>query len=252
MSSASEPPTSGATANPSGAQPPLDTNGLPNPSDRPWWKRWWVIALAPIVLVAVITNLADNGDSAEPQAEPSITTEEPASEADTADGADAEPAGHELDAPDVVGMTLDEARTLLDGFEVEEIDGSGKDRSVWNASNWTVTDQTVDGTAVTLHIINERDNEDSTPAPSTSEGLTATYAQAACDRFADQEFVYGVKMHWITGRLAEEYLADEDQWFLKVEATVTNAFGAKQSGVNVECYVTGTNERPEVVDFIYY
>lgn len=84
----------------------------------------------------------------------------------------------------------------------------------------------------------------------TDAGLTGTYAQAACDMYAQREFPYGVKVHWIVGKLAEEVRTDEI--FMKVEATVTNQYGAKMKGVNLECYVSGTNDNPKVTDFLYY
>ena len=82
-----------------------------------------------------------------------------------------------------------------------------------------------------------------------STGLTVTYAMAACNERGDQEFRYGYKPHWVLGLLAERI--QNDQWFLKVQADVTNAYNATAS-VNVECYVTGTNEAPTVVEFFTY
>lgn len=84
----------------------------------------------------------------------------------------------------------------------------------------------------------------------TDSGLEGLYAQTACDLYAKRAFPYGVKMHWIVGKLAEDIRADEV--FMKVEATVTNQYGAKLKGVNVECYVSGTNDNPKVTDFLYY
>ena len=82
-----------------------------------------------------------------------------------------------------------------------------------------------------------------------STGLTITYAMAACNERGDQEFRYGYKPHWVLGLLAERI--QDDQWFLKVEADVTNASNATAL-MNVECYVAGTNESPTVVNFLAY
>lgn len=84
----------------------------------------------------------------------------------------------------------------------------------------------------------------------TSTGLEALYAQSACETYAKDTFPFGVKMHWVVGKLAERI--ENDQWFLKVEATVTNAYGAKEKGVNVECFVGGTNDKPVVNEFNAY
>jgi len=87
------------------------------------------------------------------------------------------------------------------------------------------------------------------PANTTSSGLSPTWAQAACDRQGKAEFPYGFRGHWILGKLAEEIV--DDRWFLKVEATVKNEFGAERR-MNVECFVEGTNEAPVVETFLAY
>ena len=46
--------------------------------------------------------------------------------------------------------------------------------------------------------------------------------------------------------------SDENTWFYKATADVTNAFGAKQKGLTYECSVTGTTDAPQVVDFNVY
>lgn len=83
----------------------------------------------------------------------------------------------------------------------------------------------------------------------TSSGLTASPAQAACNRRGGDEFPFGFRGHWIVGKLAEEIV--DDRWFLKVEATVTNQFGAKRR-VNVECFVGGRDDAPVVETFLAY
>lgn len=92
--------------------------------------------------------------------------------------------------------------------------------------------------------------EAAAPPKATTLGLEALEAQTACTKYAKEQFPFGVKMHWVLGQLAEEIQGD--QWFLKVEATVTNAYGAKEKGVNVECLVAGTNEVAIVTAFNAY
>src|SRR5699024_9037324 len=92
-------------------------------------------------------------------------------------------------------------------------------------------------------------NKEEDQRQTTNEGLGPTSAQATCDIFAKQEFIYGGKLHWITGKLAEDIR--EDEIFLKVTATVTNEYGTKMKGVNVECYVSGTDSNPQITDFLY-
>jgi hypothetical protein len=88
------------------------------------------------------------------------------------------------------------------------------------------------------------------PIDATSGGLTATTAQVACDNYANQQFPYGYRPHWIVGVLAEEI--QNDRWFLKVEADITDEYGAKAKGVNVECFVSGTAGAPVVDEFNAY
>lgn len=94
------------------------------------------------------------------------------------------------------------------------------------------------------------DNKGATERTATDQGLTGTYAQGACEMHASQVFVYGYTLHWIVGKLAEKVRPDEI--FLKVQATVKNEYGTKVKGINVECYVSGTNDSPVVTDFLFY
>lgn len=109
-----------------------------------------------------------------------------------------------------------------------------------------------------ISVVNACSGEDTTPASSTdqasavettSTGLGGTAAQAACDYHAQQEFPYGVDAHWVLGKIAERI--EDDTFFFKVEAEVTNSYNATQS-VNIECRVSGTNDNPRVVEFIAY
>jgi hypothetical protein len=168
-----------------------------------------------------------------------------------------EPSGTEI--PSVVGMAGDEAQEALRdaGFKVEW--DAGED-DVWMASNWTVDGQdpaagerAEDGATITLAVSKPAAPEPTAaPAPaeaSTSTGLTETYAISACQQYGDANFTYGWDAHWVLGKLANEIQAD--QWFLKVEADVTNAYGA-DAAMNVECFVSGTNDAPIVTAFNAY
>jgi PASTA domain len=158
---------------------------------------------------------------------------------------------------DVTGMAGDEARDELtaDGFKVEFSTPDGD--SVWKASNWTVDSQdpaagtaVKEGATITLNVSKPAAAEvPAAPVPATTAGLTGTYAQAACDQYGEQQFPYGFKGHWVLGKLAEEI--QNDQWFFKIEATVTNEFDADRD-YNVECFVSGTNDAPIVTAFNAY
>jgi hypothetical protein len=71
--------------------------------------------------------------------------------------------------PDLVGMALPEAREAAEEnrFELDEIDGSGRDRAIFSPGNWTVIEQTPAAgsmadrrSSVTVQLINVRDVED--------------------------------------------------------------------------------------------
>jgi PASTA domain len=159
--------------------------------------------------------------------------------------------------PDVTGMPGDQARDQLTaaGFTVELTAADGS--SVWKASNWSVDSQAPAAGAeleagATVMLTVSKPAAVEVPAAAvlaTSTGLTGTYAQAACDWYGEQQFPYGFKGHWILGKLAEEI--QNDQWFFKIEATVTNEYKAKRD-YNVECFVTGTNDAPVVTTFNAY
>lgn len=83
-------------------------------------------------------------------------------------------------------------------------------------------------------------------------GLHASTAQAACDMAAEDEFIFGVRMHWWTGLLAEKVDNETGGWWLKVEATPRNAYGTEIHGVNIECHVSGPDNAPVVTELLAY
>lgn len=174
--------------------------------------------------------------------------------------------------PDVVGMTASDAQTelLSAGYTATVTDEDGK---ISVDSTLTVLSQDPaagaevkphSGTPVKLTVPT---TDKPAPAPAETETAESEPSQTeqattgglkddgtgwtACDQRGEQEFPYGFDAHWVLGLLATEYHADTDEWYFKVEADVTNENGAEQT-INVECYVTGTEEAPVVTDFIAY
>lgn len=80
--------------------------------------------------------------------------------------------------------------------------------------------------------------------------LDPAYAWEAVERYGSSLYPYGFKLHWVIGKLAEEP-EDENTWYLKAEATVTNAFNADVK-LNCEARVTGTTDNPQIVSFDVY
>lgn len=73
----------------------------------------------------------------------------------------------------------------------------------------------------------------------------------ACDQHGDQQFPYGYKAHWILGSLANELDTENDEWYFKFTADVTNEYNATRE-TTIECHVTGSNEAPQIVSFLVY
>lgn len=83
-----------------------------------------------------------------------------------------------ISVPDVVGMALPDARAAIDdaGFEIEEVDASGGNRSVWSTGNWSVVGQqpaagseAARGDTVTVRIENVRDAAEPEPQETVPE-----------------------------------------------------------------------------------
>lgn len=202
--------------------------------------------IASLLTTSLVLGGLGSSDNAAPA--PTVTTEVEAvaSEQPTADAVAAA-------APVVSTIGLDgaTAKDTLEAAGYVVAFDAGDDRVVM-PSNWTVDSYTPTeaepGATITLTV----SKTPAPPAEATSTGLTATYAQSACTQAIDAEFPYGADQHWILGKLAEEMQADTDRWYFKITVDVTNAYGATQDDVNVECYVTGTNEAPSVDELVYY
>ena len=173
------------------------------------------------------------------------------------------------EVPDVTSMAGDEAQDAIEeaGFEIEFDAG---DDSVWMASNWTVMSQdpaagskAEDGALVTLVVgkpaaeeTEPEPEEEVVPAPApapvveaTSMGLTGSTAQDTCDLAGEIQFPYGYDPHWFVGLITAEIV--NDQWFFKVETSVTNEYDAERDVV-IECTVSGSEDVPALASYIFY
>lgn len=217
------------------------------PSKSPIWKNKWAWLVAALVVLGIIITIG-------------TLTEEP----DSAPDAAGTPAAEDLSAvPDVAGMPADEARDAIsDAGFIARLDGG--EEVVVNASNWDAVDTTPAagaeikaGETVTINVVRaeerlaeEREATQRAAEERANGPIGATEAQGFCSLYAEEQLPYGVDMHWIMGKLAEE--ETENGWFLKVEADVTNEYGAEQSGMNIECHVSGTNNAPVMDEFLVY
>lgn len=125
-------------------------------------------------------------------------------------------------------------------------------------SEWIVTDiQAIDPVSKTAEVyINNQNNIARLNAANSardalSKKLDKYNAQEAVNRYAQSQFPYGFKAHWIIGLITDDAI-DENTWFFKVSCDVTNMYGAKQKDLICEAYVTGTDENPVVTSFNVY
>ncbi len=82
------------------------------------------------------------------------------------------------------------------------------------------------------------------------ENFDPSVAVGTLEMYGKQMYPYGFSLHMMTGRLAETAV-DENTWFLKYKASVTDAFGNEQE-VTCEAKVKGPESSPSVYDFYVY
>jgi hypothetical protein len=184
-------------------------------------------------------------------------------------------AAEPITVPDVGGMTGTEATNTLEnaGFEVELEADRG---FVLDASNWEVVsqlpdagDDAADGDTITLSVSKPEAEVEPTPTPAPSaapttepapvappapaapaepEALTRGMATTVCDRMGKENAPYGWDADFLLDGTA---LEQNGGWFLKAGVDVTNAYDA-EGRFTVECFVTGTEDAPNIEAFNVY
>lgn len=112
-----------------------------------------------------------------------------------------------------------------------------------------VSKQKNDGKTVTLSIeyksVIDAENKQSAMEEKLEEKLNVASALTACEQYGGRN--YGnFKIHTILGQIAQN-ASDENTWFLKYSV---DAGGF--TDLNMECYVTGTTDNPQVTSFVVY
>ncbi|WP_449282214.1 PASTA domain-containing protein [Leucobacter sp.] len=220
-----------------------------------WKNKWFWIAIGGLFVLGLILNALGYGktDDAKPAAAEQSTATETA-------------AVEEIEIPDVAGLPGNEARETLSNLGLM-VQYDGGDEAVVAASNWDATGtdpaagtSVAAGSTVTLQLVRaderlaaeKKDREAETAAREADYAATpleAVEAQVFCENYSELQFPYGVKLHTVMGKLAEEQT--EAGWYMKFEATVTNEFNAERK-MNVECHMSGTNGAPAMDDFLAY
>lgn len=114
----------------------------------------------------------------------------------------------------------------------------------------TIPDTTSTVTVTPEAVVTTPPAAEPTVAPTPPPALTEDGAMDACDNYTTAQFRYGVKVHRFTGVLANR--PTDTGRFVKVLADVTNQYGAKMKGVNVECTVDGTDAAPVMTAWDFY
>lgn len=107
----------------------------------------------------------------------------------------------------------------------------GKDK---NVKLYLEYDSVVDSSRKQLSIENSLESK-----------LSIVSAMTGCQHYGERNYK-NFKIHGITGKIAE-YALDEDTWYLKYWV---DADGHKNT--NMECYVTGSTNSPQVSKFLVY
>lgn len=159
------------------------------------------------------------------------------------------------------GKTLLEAKNLADEKKysfsyMREIDNTDMtdvikdyDEDMLKSYSITKTSAVSDDSAKITYA-NEEDKQKMELKKTLSEKLDPAHAWQAVEAYGENEYPYGFKLHYVSGKLAETPL-DESTWSLKGACTVTNEANAKQD-LTCEATVMGTTDDPKVVDFLVY
>lgn len=129
---------------------------------------------------------------------------------------------------------------------------SEADLSKWlivSVKNVDSKNKTAEFTINTQENIDKIDKEEKTRSALEAKIDSATACQAV-ENYGKEEYPYGFTLHYIMGAYSKTPV-DENTWFIKCDATIVNAFNAKQKVV-CEANVSGTKESPVVTDFRVY
>ena len=83
-----------------------------------------------------------------------------------------------------------------------------------------------------------------------SKRLSPESARTAMELYGKKVYPYGFEIHMFTGMIAERAISKKT-WFLKVNCSITNAFGVNYDTV-CEAKVSGTDSNPKVKYFYVY
>lgn len=161
------------------------------------------------------------------------------------------------------GLVLEIAKAGMELVAKVDVSFDGKNYIVSNlygdyGLGWNLSDLELPENSPELYLIvspklveESRAEEKATHLPDNTGLLDEDIAMTEFEVYAGEACPYGIKLHWITGLIAHTQDKTTGEWFFKVNATITNGFGAEYKTV-VEGRVSGTNDNPNVTYFYVY
>lgn len=230
---------------------------------KPILKNWKFYFSIIILIVSILLGInADNTDKE------SVTTNNTTPQISTTSNSTTQTttANNEQKLKELINKPLSEAiKTSKDlGFSINYKHANtgydfSKEVSVFDddeLSRWIVTDCSdidINKKTATFSINTTenvaQNNEAEKLKESLESKLDTTTAWNAVTAYGKTVYPYGFKIDYYSGYTAEP--KDENTWFLKATAKVTNEYNAKMDIV-FEAYVTGSNDNPEVTEFNIY
>lgn len=97
----------------------------------------------------------------------------------------------------------------------------------------------------------ERVNEQASIADELNHKLDSNVAWQAVKSYGNEQYIYGFKLHYIKGKLAET-VENNDTWFLKAYCDVADVNGIWIKNLICEARVSGSTQNPSVDYFEVY
>lgn len=147
-----------------------------------------------------------------------------------------------VEIPDLSGMAIPEARELFDDLplELDEVDASGENRSVFSAGNWNVSEQDpAAGTSaerrstVTVRIVNDRDQDDVQAAESDEPDAEPDETESPQDEPEPETgpSTFDDALADVVGDRLDTYSVDGDIGFVHFDAGENLTVGMIRSGI---------------------
>jgi len=252
---------------------------------KPFYKKWWVWVIAAVVLLTIIGSLIGDesvqeaaikiAENATQTVSPSTSAKAPTNQTETKtqEKTDADAAVKTImdnskgkPAADIYTQLKDLGYSTKFSMSKTKLDATDTVMLSINNPNdpemiqWMITDFdpksfSMVNKTVTFFVDSSenitKQNTEVSLYDALNKKLDRGHAWQAVQAYGKVKYPYGFTLHWIMGKLAERP-QDANTWFLKASCDVTNAYGAKEKGLDCEAEVTGTTDNPKVISFMVY